>query len=110
MKATARVPLDRAAMAVLRELDESGAMRLGELAAVLQVEAPHITRQVQLLERKGYARRRPDPDDKRAQRIELTVAGKRAAERVRVASQRGIHEALAHWAPEQLRELGTLLR
>jgi DNA-binding MarR family transcriptional regulator len=61
----AGVPLDRAAVTVLLELADSGAMRPGELAARLEVEAPHVTRQVQLLEKAGYAARGADPDDRR---------------------------------------------
>src|SRR5207247_5317812 len=68
----AGVPLDRAAVTVLLELAGSGAMRPGELAARLEVEAPHVTRQVQRLERAGYAARGADPDDRRAQLIQLT--------------------------------------
>ena len=68
----AGVPLDRAAVTVLLELADSGAMRPGELAARLEVEAPHVTRQGQRLERAGYAARGADPDDRRAQLIQLT--------------------------------------
>lgn len=84
-------------------------MRLSALAAALEVEGPHATRQVQILEHKGYAERCPDPNDKRAQLIELTVAGKEAAQRLRTTSQRGIADALAHWAPEDLEMLAVLL-
>ena len=71
----AGVPLDRAAVTVLLELADSGAMRPGELAARLEVEAPHVTRQVQRLEKAGYAARSADPDDRRAQLIQLTPSG-----------------------------------
>jgi DNA-binding MarR family transcriptional regulator len=110
MKAASGVPLDRAAMAVLRQLDESGATRPGELAALLQVEAPHVTRQVQLLERSGYATRVADPDDRRARLIGLTASGRAAANRVREASRMAVQAALAHWSPRELDTLGTLLR
>lgn len=109
VKAASRVPLDRAAVAVLRQLADSGAVRPGELADVLQVEAPHITRQIQLLERAGYATRVPDPDDGRAQLVELTASGSEAANRVRDVSRDAVQVALAHWSPDDLRLLGTLL-
>nr|MDT0667717.1 MarR family transcriptional regulator [Micromonospora sp. DSM 115978] len=72
MRAASGVPLDRAAMVVLRKLDESGPVRLGELAEALHVEAPHVSRQVQVLERAGYATRAPDPRDGRAHVVQLT--------------------------------------
>jgi DNA-binding MarR family transcriptional regulator len=56
----------------------------GELAARLEVEAPHVTGQVQRLEKAGYAGRGPGPDNRRAQLIQLTPrAGQRPAASVR---------------------------
>ncbi|WP_189327225.1 MarR family winged helix-turn-helix transcriptional regulator [Streptomyces flaveus] len=103
------LPLDRAAVAVLRQLAESEPLRLGELAARLSVEASHVTRQVQHLERTGYATRIPDPDDRRAQRIQLTPTGREAFARVREASVRGMQAALADWSPEDLEQLASLI-
>jgi hypothetical protein len=45
--AEAHVPVDRAAVPILRLLSGTGPQRPGELAARLAVEAPHITRQIQ---------------------------------------------------------------
>ena len=83
-------------------------MRPGELAARLAVEASHVTRQVQQLQKGGYVTRVPDPDDRRAQRIQLTPAGQEAIDRIRMASCRGVEPALADWSPEELRQLSTL--
>lgn len=105
----AGVPLDRAAVTVLLALADTGAMRPGELAARLEVEAPHVTRQVQRLEKAGYASRGPDPDDRRAQLIQLTPAGTAASDRIRQAGTTGMQAALAHWPPQELHQLATLL-
>jgi DNA-binding MarR family transcriptional regulator len=67
-----------------------------------------VTRQVQQLEKTGYLTRVPDPNDRRAQRIELTPAGRDAVDRVREASCRGMSVALADWSPEDLEQLATL--
>ncbi|NGO06878.1 MarR family transcriptional regulator [Streptomyces sp. HC44] len=109
LMALSGLPLDRAAVALLRQLAESEPLRLGELAARLSVEASHVTRQVQQLEKTGYATRVPDPDDRRAQRVQLTPAGKEAFARVREASVRGMQAALADWSPEELRQLALLV-
>ena len=85
VRTVAAVPLDRAAVMVLGQLAESGPVRPGELAARLAVEAPHVTRQVQRLQQAGYADRVPDPDDRRAQLIQLTPAGRAASDRIRDA-------------------------
>ena len=104
----ARVPLDRAAVTVLLALADSGAIRPGELAARLEVEAPHVTRQVQRLEKAGYADRVPDPDDRRAQLIQLTPSGSAAAGRIREVGRSGMQAALVHWSPDELHQLATL--
>jgi DNA-binding MarR family transcriptional regulator len=110
MKQLSGVPLDRAAMAVLLQLDESGPTRPGELAELLQVEAPHVTRQIQLLERAGYTQRLSDPDDGRAQLVRLTSTGRAAAQRIRDTSRTSLQTALAQWAPTDLHTLSGLLR
>jgi DNA-binding MarR family transcriptional regulator len=106
--ALAGLPLDRAAVALLRQVADSGSLRPSELASLLSVEASHVTRQVQQLEKAGHLTRVPDPNDRRAQRIELTPAGRDAVDRVREASCRGMTVALADWSPQELRQLATL--
>ncbi len=108
LTALAGVPLDRAAVALLRKMADTEPMRPGELAAQLGVEASHVTRTVQQLEKSGHAVRVPDPDDRRAQRIELTDAGREAVARLREAGVRGMQAALGHWSPDDLRQLATL--
>ncbi|WP_327596372.1 MarR family transcriptional regulator [Streptomyces chartreusis] len=108
LMALAGVPLDRAAVALLRQVADSEPLRPGELAARLGVEASHVTRTVQQLQKTGYVTRVPDPQDRRAQRIELTEPGRRAIVRVRDAGARGMQLALADWTPEELRQLATL--
>jgi DNA-binding MarR family transcriptional regulator len=85
-------------------------MRPGELAARLEVEAPHVTGQVQRLEKAGYAGRGPDPDpdNRRAQLIQLTPAGRAAAGRIREVGRSGMQAALAHWSPHELHQFATL--
>lgn len=108
LMALAGVPLDRAAVALLRQVADSEPLRPGELAIRLGVEASHVTRTVQQLQKSGYVTRVPDPDDRRAQRIELTEAGREAIVRVRDAGARGMQSALSEWTPEELRQLATL--
>ncbi|MGW5637037.1 MarR family winged helix-turn-helix transcriptional regulator [Streptomyces sp. NPDC003832] len=108
LMAAAGVPLDRAAVALLRQVAESEPLRPGELAHRLGVEASHVTRTVQQLERSGHLSRVPDPADRRAQRIELTESGRRAVADVRAAGVRGMQLALAGWEPEELGQLATL--
>lgn len=104
----AGVPLDRAAVALLRQIADSEPLRPGELAHRLGVEASHVTRTVQQLEKSGYVTRVPDPDDRRAQRIRLTEQGRDAIARVREVGARGMEAALSGWSADELRRLATL--
>ncbi|MEU6374880.1 MarR family transcriptional regulator [Streptomyces sp. NPDC046909] len=108
LMALAGVPLDRAAVALLRQIADSEPLRPGELANRLGVEASHVTRTVQQLQKTGYVTRVPDPVDRRAQRIELTEAGQQAIDRVRDAGARGMQLALSEWTPDELGQLATL--
>jgi len=110
LMALAAVTLDRAAVALLRQVADSEPLRPSELAARLGVEASHVTRQAQQLQKAGYVTRVPDPDDHRARRIQLTPAGREAVDRVREASYQGMQMALADWSPRELHQLATLFQ
>jgi DNA-binding MarR family transcriptional regulator len=105
----AGVAIDRASAPILRLLaDAPKPVRLGALADRLAVEAPHVTRQVQRLERSGHVERVPDPDDGRAQRVRITPKGAEAVECVRAVGRRRMAEALADWSDEDRHRLAVL--
>ncbi|MFJ8111745.1 MarR family winged helix-turn-helix transcriptional regulator, partial [Streptomyces sp. NPDC096132] len=108
--AMAGVPLDRAAVAMLRRIAEHDPLRPGELAQALAVQASHVTRQVQRLQQSGYVTRIPDPDDPRARRIRLTPLGEDAVARLGDAGARGMQLVLANWSPAEVRLLARLVR
>jgi DNA-binding MarR family transcriptional regulator len=70
--------LSRTAASVLSHLDREGARRVTDLAAHQAVAQPTMTALVGRLEARGLVARRPDPDDARATRIEITPAGRAA--------------------------------
>ncbi|GAA4057992.1 MarR family winged helix-turn-helix transcriptional regulator [Actinomadura miaoliensis] len=106
--AEAGVPVDRAAVPVLRLLSDTEPLRLGEVAGRLAVEPSHVTRQVQRLVKVGYVERLPDPDDHRAFRVGLTARGRDAADRIRQVGWQWMHDALAEWPPPQREQLAVL--
>ncbi|MFF0500756.1 MarR family winged helix-turn-helix transcriptional regulator [Nocardia aobensis] len=107
--AAAGVNLDRANVPLLRMLaDAAEPMRMGELATCLDVEAPHVTRQIQRLERAGYVDRVTDPEDRRAQRVRITDEGRATVDAIRAVSRRHMRDALAEWSTEDLRQLAAL--
>lgn len=60
---------------VLKQLAATGAMTATELARSVDLDGGAMTRQLDQLESKGYLRRQPHEQDRRALRIELTEAG-----------------------------------
>jgi len=105
----AGVAIDRASAPLLRVLaDAPDPVRMGTLADRLAVEAPHVSRQVQRLERAGLVERVPDPDDGRAQRVRITERGAETVECVRAVVRRRMAEALADWSDEDRHRLAVL--
>ena len=110
LMAVAGLSLDRSAAALLRQLAMAEPVRASELANRLAVEASHVTRQVQQLERTGYVTRVPDPDDRRAQLIKLTPLGRQTFERIRAVGVLGMQQVLDKWPREDLHTLSVLFR
>jgi len=100
---TAGVRLDRAGGALLYKLYVNrDSLRVTTLADLLGVDAPTVTRKVQQLEQEGYVTRHPDPDDRRATRIELSPAGRRTLQRVLDARRSWIASLFEGWDRAQL--------
>jgi DNA-binding MarR family transcriptional regulator len=60
---------------LMMHLWEVGPQRQADLAAQFDTDSASMSRTVQRLERAGYVRRVPDPDDGRVTRVESTPAG-----------------------------------
>ncbi|MEU6479134.1 MarR family transcriptional regulator [Streptomyces sp. NPDC047017] len=101
---------DRSAVGVLVTLRTAGEpLRIGEIADRMQVVGPHITRQVQLLEKRDLVRRVPDPYDARARLIELTDAGAEAVDRYLASLLGWFTDTLADWPRQDRDDLVRLL-
>jgi MarR family transcriptional regulator for hemolysin len=68
--------------AILSGLELGPCRSQHELAGVLHIEGPTLTRQLDRLEAEGLIRRQRDPGDRRAVRVETTVAGRQLYERL----------------------------
>jgi long-chain acyl-CoA synthetase len=76
-------------------LVEEGGGRASQLADRLAVAKPTITAVVDGLVERGYLKRSADSDDRRATKITLTAAGKRALYGAEHAMHARLHEILA---------------
>jgi DNA-binding MarR family transcriptional regulator len=73
------------------------------------VDAPNVTRKVQQLEQEGYVVRHPDPDDRRATRIELSPTGRRTLQRVLDARRAWIASLFEGWERADLTAFASAL-
>ncbi|WP_345718913.1 MarR family winged helix-turn-helix transcriptional regulator [Kineosporia mesophila] len=108
--AASGITVDRPAMGVLLTLHMAGEpLRVGEIAHRMQVVGPHITRQLNELERRDLARRVPDPDDQRARLIELTPEGSAATARYMETILGWLAGSLDDWTAQDRATFGRLL-
>ncbi|MBP0460161.1 MarR family winged helix-turn-helix transcriptional regulator [Streptomyces montanisoli] len=106
----AGLSLDRPALGVLLEVCRAEKpLRVGEIAERMQVVGPHVTRQVQNLERRRLVHRVADPEDRRASLIEPTPAGADAATRYVTSVLGWFAEAIADWPRQDRDDLARLL-
>ena len=101
--------LDTGSFWLLKTLGANGAMRVTDLATCTNLDPSTVSRHVTQLHRAGLIERTPDPDDRRAQRVQVSSLGLRqldAALRARVAV---LERTLDSWEPEDVRELDRLL-
>lgn len=77
--AAAGLPLQPGHMAVLAALRGGGALTIGQLAAMIGISQPGVTRSVGQLEQLGIVADVP-ASDKRSRMVELTTEGRRAAD------------------------------
>jgi DNA-binding MarR family transcriptional regulator len=101
--------LDRAAYVILRHLDASGPVNVGQLADALRVDASTATRQVATMERDGLLRRERDPSDGRGSVVSVTQLGTQRMRAVRRARADLYERILTDWSDDDRSALATLL-
>jgi DNA-binding MarR family transcriptional regulator len=94
-------------LSALSVLVFGGPTRIGSLADAEQVEPPTMTRLVDGMERDGYVRRDPDPEDRRAVVVQATAKGSRALRKGRAQRVAALAVDLRGLPPEQLDALAA---
>jgi DNA-binding MarR family transcriptional regulator len=101
------VHVEPSAVGLLANLDHLGASRLSTLAAAVNLDLSTVSRQVPTLERSGWVARTRDPDDARAQLLELTPAGRELLAEVRRSRAEVLARLLPDWSDDDLRHFAT---
>ena len=104
------IDLPLSAIAVLRQLEAGGPLRLSELSRRLQVALPPLSRQVRALVDGGFVVRTPDGQDARASLLDITSAGRDALTRFGDANRALLDKALTGWTDEALEALATQMQ
>jgi len=105
----AGVRLDRAGSSLLYKLHASAEpLRVTDLAELLGVDTPTVTRKIQQLEREQLVSRHADPDDGRATGIGLTRAGARTLEKVLKARRNWLEHLVADWDDAERAQFAAL--
>ena len=102
-------PLERAAFIILRTLSEGGSQSVGRLARALLLDDSTATRQVAAMEEKGFVVKVPDPADRRAGLVSVTLAGEAAMRDMLALRQDRVSRYVGDWAPADRQAFGRLL-
>lgn len=95
---------------VLKVLLHKDGMNQQEIADLLVLEKPGITRQVNLLEQKGYVKRMSDESDRRNNRIYLTTKTHRLHDRVNAIAVREKSALTKGLSQKELENFGEVCR
>ena len=94
---------------VLVALGESGALSQQALGGLLGIDRTTMVAIVDALEGQGLAERRPDADDRRSYRVQLTARGRTTLVRATGAVARADEALLARLDPDERRHLQASL-
>ena len=82
-----------------------GPRRVGDLAECVRTDVTAVSRYGSALVAAGLASKTPDPDDRRAQLLALTDAGRALAADIRAYRADRFSRALRDWTPEEIADL-----
>ncbi len=94
---------------LLKIIGQHGSMRATDLAACASLDISTVSRHVTQLHRNGLIDRGPDPDDGRAQRVELSPEGRSQLDAALQARIALLARTLDGWGPDDLDQLDHLL-
>lgn len=94
---------------LMRTLRRIGPARVTELASETRLDTSTVSRHVQNLERRGYIARTPDPDDRRAQRLELSEQGQTVIRSMLAGSVTALHGVMGDWTDSELTQFSGYL-
>lgn len=102
--------LDRAAYLLLYRIISRGPTGVKVLADEFHLDISTISRQVTVLEQKGYVYRIPDTSDRRAYFLQITDLGRTEFNEYKHLRLTEIEKLLKDWSDEECKVFGQLLK
>lgn len=90
------------ALLVIEGLRVHDNVRLTELAKLIGIAAPTVTKLIRDMGARGLITRAPDEEDGRASIVGLTAEGRRVAEAIIRARREALRRVLADWSDDEL--------
>ncbi len=105
-----KVKIDRPAAVILQTLAslKTNSYGVQELAHMLGIEAPSITRKTQELESEGLIYRVQSSEDRRAIKLQISEEGLKVARKVKIAQREIISQTLKDWDTNKRNEFISL--
>lgn len=102
--------LDRSAYFLLYRIISHGSTGVKALAEEFHLDISTVSRQVRVLEEKGYVYRVPDTLDRRAYFLEVTDLGQKEFNEYKKLRLAKIEGLLKNWSDEECKIFGLLLK
>jgi DNA-binding MarR family transcriptional regulator len=96
-------------LAALATVEQSGPIRLGDLAAIEGIAPSTLTRLISALEDSGYVQRCADPTDARASTLAVTAEGREMLDRIRTETTLVLARSLGELTSAQRSALAAAL-
>lgn len=106
----ADVDVERGGFVVMARIEELDGAELGEIAYAAHLEPAVASRHIARLVAHGLVRRRPDPDDRRVMRHELTPEGRRVLVVLRTARRQWLQGLLDAFDPAERQQFAGLFQ
>ncbi len=101
--------LSPVAYSMLMALNDSGPRRASDLVDLFSIDKGAVSRQVSALLELGLIERSPDPEDRRAAILAITVEGTERLETIREIRLREVSERLSGWSEDDLRAFVAMM-
>jgi DNA-binding MarR family transcriptional regulator len=106
---SATATIDPGAFWLLRSLLDEDPVRPTDLATSLGLDTSTVSRHLSQLHRAGLVERSVDPDDRRAQRVELSEAGRVEVDAALASRRRLLERSMSDWSDEDIELLHHLI-